>query len=71
MHSISRLLSSEATRRKRRVSSGIVHLCDLLGENATFVRAAQATVQAARGEFGAGSLEEQAVTKAWKDVKVL
>lgn len=46
-------------------------LCDLLGENATFVRAAQATVQAARGEFGAGSLEEQAVTKAWKDVKVL
>ena len=46
-------------------------LCDLLSENATFVRAAQATVQAARGEFGAGSLEEQAVTKAWKDVKIL
>jgi Zn-dependent metalloprotease len=46
-------------------------LCDLLGENATFVRAAQATIQAARAEFGSGSLEEQAVTKAWKDVKVL
>jgi Zn-dependent metalloprotease len=46
-------------------------LCDLLSPNVTFVRAAQATVQAARTEFGAGSLEEKAVTKAWKDVKVL
>ncbi len=46
-------------------------LCDFLGENATFIRAAQATIQVARTEFGSGSLEEQAVTKAWKDVKVL
>ena len=46
-------------------------LCDLLSSNATFVRAAQATIQTARSEFGVGSLEEQAVTKAWKDVKVI
>jgi Zn-dependent metalloprotease len=46
-------------------------LCDLLMPNATFVRAAQATILAARTEYGAGSLEEKAVEDAWKAVKVL
>jgi Zn-dependent metalloprotease len=46
-------------------------LCDLLWADANFMRAATATIQAARTEFGAGSLEEQAVTNAWKTVKVL
>jgi Zn-dependent metalloprotease len=46
-------------------------LCDLLPANATFVRAAQATIQAARMEFGAGSSEEQAVASAWKAVQVI
>jgi Zn-dependent metalloprotease len=46
-------------------------LCDLLWADANFVRAALATIQAARTEFGAGSLEEQAVDRAWKAVKVL
>jgi Zn-dependent metalloprotease len=46
-------------------------LCDLLVPNSTFVRAAQSTIQAARTEYGAGSLEEKAVTDAWKSVKVI
>lgn len=46
-------------------------LCDLLPATATFVRAAQATIQAARSEFGAGSMEEQAVSAAWKAVQVV
>jgi len=46
-------------------------LCQKLTRTATFLDAAAATVQAAREEFGVGSLEEQAVEKAWKAVKVL
>ena len=46
-------------------------LCDLLPPDATFARCAQATIQAARNEFGAGSLEEKAVNRAWKTVGVL
>jgi len=46
-------------------------LCDLLPANATFARAAQATVQAARMEFGSGSMEERAVTDGWKAVQVI
>jgi Zn-dependent metalloprotease len=46
-------------------------LTDKLRSNANFVRTAKATIQVARERFGRGSLEEKAVTKAWKDVKVL
>lgn len=46
-------------------------LCDLLPADASFARCAQATIQAARNEFGAGSLEEKAVARAWKTVGVL
>jgi len=46
-------------------------LCNELDANANFLRAAQATVRVARAEFGAGSVEERAVTKAWPGVKVL
>jgi Zn-dependent metalloprotease len=46
-------------------------LCDKLGNVANFVRAATATILAAKDEFGSGSLEEKAVQKAWKNVKVL
>lgn len=46
-------------------------LCDKLTKGSTFARAARATIRAAREEFGVGSLEEQAVEKAWKEVKVL
>ncbi|MEI8312364.1 MAG: M4 family metallopeptidase [Verrucomicrobiota bacterium] len=46
-------------------------LCDLLPADATFARCAQATIQAARNEFGSGSLEEKAVNRAWKTVGVL
>ena len=46
-------------------------LCDKLKKNTNFIRAAKATIQVAREEFGAGSREEQAVLKAWKEVKVL
>jgi Zn-dependent metalloprotease len=46
-------------------------LCDKLGKISTFVRAARATILVAREEFGVRSLEEKAVIKAWKAVKVL
>jgi Zn-dependent metalloprotease len=46
-------------------------LCDKLTKDSNFVRAANACILAAREEFGTGSLEEQAVTKAWKQVKVI
>ncbi len=46
-------------------------LCDKLKKEANFIRAARATIQVAREEFGAGSREEKAVQKAWKEVKVL
>jgi len=46
-------------------------LCDKLTRNSNFQKAALATIKAAREEFGAGSLEEKAVDKAWKTVKVL
>jgi Zn-dependent metalloprotease len=46
-------------------------LCDKLGKISTFVRAARATILVAREEFGVRSLEEKAVIKAWKEVKVL
>lgn len=46
-------------------------LCDKLGKGATFIRAARATILVAREEFGARSPEQKAVTKAWKEVKVL
>ncbi|MEJ2716916.1 MAG: M4 family metallopeptidase, partial [Deltaproteobacteria bacterium] len=40
---------------------------ELVGNrDATFVDAAAATIMAARNEFGAGSIEEKAVEKAWK-----
>jgi Zn-dependent metalloprotease len=45
-------------------------LRDRLGQYATFNRAADATIGLARELFGNGSLEEQAVRKAWKEVKV-
>lgn len=44
-------------------------LSDKLGKFASFGRAARATIQVSREEFG--SREEKAVTKAWKEVKVL
>ena len=46
-------------------------LCDILNNNATFVKAAKATILAARQEFGRGSMEVTAVRNAWKTVKVL
>lgn len=46
-------------------------LTDKLGKGATFIRAARATIQVAREEFGARSPEAKAVAKAWKEVKVL
>lgn len=46
-------------------------LADKLGRVSTFRRAARATLQVAREEFGSGSLEEKAIRKAWKAVKVL
>lgn len=42
-----------------------------LDPNATFVKTARATIEVARQEFGTGSLEETAVSNAWKAVKVL
>jgi Zn-dependent metalloprotease len=45
-------------------------LRDRLGKYATFSKAADATIGVARELFGNGSLEEQAVRKAWKEVKV-
>ncbi len=46
-------------------------LVEKLPRNPTFVQAASATIQAARELFGSGSLEQQAIEKAWKTVKVL
>ncbi|MGQ4646379.1 M4 family metallopeptidase [Lyngbya aestuarii] len=46
-------------------------LSDKLRQDANFSRAARATIEVSREVFGSGSLEEQAVTKAWKEVKVL
>ncbi len=46
-------------------------LCDKLTRDANFVRTANASILVAREEFGVGSLEEKAVKKAWKQVKVL
>ncbi len=46
-------------------------LTNKLNRVATFPKAARATIQAAREEFGVGSLEEKAVTNAWKTVKVI
>jgi Zn-dependent metalloprotease len=45
---------------------------ELIGKvDCTFVEAAEATLVAAYGLFGPGSLEEKAVEKAWKAVKVI
>lgn len=46
-------------------------LCDHMKLDDTFVKAAQATLRAARDEYGTGSLEQKAVEKAWKGVGVL
>jgi Zn-dependent metalloprotease len=46
-------------------------LCNKLKKDATFVRAAKATIETAREEFGSGSAEAKAVKRAWKEVKVL
>lgn len=44
---------------------------DMLKANATFVRAARATIEAAWKEYGAKSQEARAVEDAWKQVKVI
>ena len=46
-------------------------LCNYLGRDADFQGAAMVLVQVARDEFGQGSLEEKAVEKGWREVKVL
>jgi len=46
-------------------------LCNYLGRDADFRGAALLLIQVARDEFGEGSLEEKAVEKGWRDVKVL
>ncbi|MBI1784742.1 M4 family metallopeptidase, partial [Candidatus Sumerlaeota bacterium] len=46
-------------------------LTDYLGPKADFLRAARATVQAARDLYGAGGTEEKAVADAWIEVKVV
>ena len=46
-------------------------LTERLGRNTSFASAARATIAIAREEFGVRSLEEQAVERAWKSVKVL
>jgi len=46
-------------------------LCHHLRRDADFRAAATVLVQVAREEFGAGSLEEKAVEKGWREVKVL
>ena len=48
-----------------------VALRDKLKRNANFSKAARATIHTARGLFGKNSLEEKAVKKAWKVVKVI
>ena len=45
-------------------------LCNRLSRDDDFLSAATKIVQAARDLFGAGSLEEQAVQKGWREVKV-
>jgi len=46
-------------------------LCNHLGRDADFRGAALLMIQVARDEFGEGSLEEKAVEKGWREVKVL
>lgn len=46
-------------------------LCDQLKVDSNFLDTSQATVLVARQEFGKGSLEEQAVSAAWREVQVL
>ncbi|MGB7443177.1 MAG: M4 family metallopeptidase [Coleofasciculaceae cyanobacterium] len=46
-------------------------LADKLGRTSSFSRAARATIEVARESFGRGSLEAQAVKKAWQEVKVI
>jgi len=46
-------------------------LSEKLRSFSNFFRAARATIVVAREEFGVNSLEEKAVIKAWKEVKVL
>jgi len=45
-------------------------LCNRLSRDDDFLTAATKLVQVARDEFGAGSVEEKAVQKGWKEVKV-
>lgn len=46
-------------------------LCDRLASNADFQTAAATLLEVARDEFGPGSLEEKAVEKGWREIKVL
>ncbi|MEB3356653.1 MAG: M4 family metallopeptidase [Synechococcales bacterium] len=46
-------------------------LADRLGRISTFRRAARATIDIAREEFGAGSLAVKAVQKGWREAKVI
>ncbi|NQT17075.1 MAG: M4 family metallopeptidase, partial [Planctomycetes bacterium] len=46
-------------------------LCNRLRSNADFPTAAAAFIEVARDEFGPGSLEQKAVEKGWREVKVL
>ena len=46
-------------------------LCHHLQRDADFQTAAGVLVQVAREEFGPGSLEEKAVAKGWREVKIL
>jgi len=46
-------------------------LCNYLGRDADFRGAALLLIQVTRDEFGEGSLEEKAVEKGWREVKVL
>ena len=46
-------------------------LCNYLGRDADFRGAALLMIQVARDEFAPGSLEEKAVEKGWREVKVL
>ena len=46
-------------------------LCERLSRDADFLGAAMMLVDVAREEFGSGSLEQKAVEKGWREVKVL
>lgn len=46
-------------------------LCDKFSSETNFFQAATATLQVARELFGSGSLEEKAIERAWKEVKVI